>query len=348
MSFANTTSSRATPFPSIKAGTVSNETPNIKAPTVQPEQSSPTMGNKLVATATAAQTSAQLTLLPGSEPNTIERTRPAGAEVAQTAAAEKNAAPIDITLDAAHCASQGQLGKLLDAVPDMRFLDLRGSELQHWDFKALGSFLGRPECKLEVLHIEGGMYDEQTANAFGQELANNSSLTSFAIQSACMDQPAWHHLLAGLATCKKLEKLVLHPKNWVRPATPGPLPILRLDSVINGNPALRELSFPCVMGYGMTDKFFKAIGNHQNLVLLDLTGSQLISRQFEALAVALEQNASITDLRLGDQVPDKEQADRINASLARNRAAAGVQSVVVATTASMATTVGASSASSGN
>ncbi len=218
------------------------------------------------------------------------------------------------------------LQTLLDAALCVKSLDLGACTLKNDDYKSLSAFLSRPECMLEVLHLENSFISDAVAQEFASGLENHGSLKTFSLQGACMLVPGWSSVLFALATCKQLETLVIHP------TAAGNLPMDVVAYVVEKVGTLRTLACSCGPRLSLYPEsasaewrsdfgyFCQSLAKHQGLVTLELEGSDLSSTDIDLLVVAAEKSGSLDKLGLGTDVPNEAQAGRIGAALARNGA----------------------------
>ncbi len=248
------------------------------------------------------------------------------------------------------------LQNLLDSALCVKSLDLGACTLKHEDFKSLSAFLAQPECTLEALHLEKCMISDDTAQALASGLENHRSLKRFSLHGAVMLVPGWSSVLFALATCKRLESLVIHP------TAAGNLPSDVMAYVVEKVVTLRTLECSCGPRLSLYPEraaaewrsdfgyFCQSVAQHKGLVTLELKGSELSSADIDLLVVAAEKSGTIDKLGLGKNSPSDAQAVRIGAALARNGASnrrnAGPDADAAPTTTAMNAAVNPSSSSS--
>lgn len=216
------------------------------------------------------------------------------------------------------------LAELMDCALCVTSLDLGGSVLRDDDIKALGRSLSRPEWKLEVLRLNGCLIGDDAAQVLAKGLTNHASLKNFSLQGTYMLEPSWRGVLGALASCRKLETLVIHP------TAAGNLPMDEVALILANVASLRSLSCSCAQRLSLYPEqaafewrtgfgdFCTAVAQHLGLRALDLAGSDLSTTDLGRLVQALEKNGSVEQLGLGDNQPDAQQTRRINTVLARN------------------------------
>ncbi len=218
------------------------------------------------------------------------------------------------------------LGELVDASLCLASLDLSACKMGDADYIALSAFLANPDCGLESLYLDRCFLSDDIAHAFASGLAKNKSLKTISLEGACMLQPGWAHIANALSSCKRLEKLVVHP------TAAGSLPVWMVATIVDQAGSLRELSvssaprlslYPSQSAIEWREgwaNFCQAIANNPNLVVLDLGGSTLSSADIDQLIMAVQKGRKVEKLELGDHEFSTEQALKIADILARNQA----------------------------
>lgn len=238
------------------------------------------------------------------------------------------------------------LAELMDCALCVKSLDLGGSVLRDDDIKALGRSLSRPEWKLEVLCLNGCLIGDDAAQALAKGLTNHASLKNFSLQGTYMLEPSWRGVLGALASCRKLETLVIHP------TAAGNLRMDAVALILANVASLRSLSCSCALRLSLYPEqaeyewrtgfgdFCDAVAQHPGLRSLDLKGSELSPADIGRLVRALEKSSSVQQLGLGDNQPDAQQTSRISTVLTRNASSTSAASPTAATanTASSSTT----------